>query len=114
MSPPKLPRPRDPKGMLEYDIEEERYKIQQMEARSRQELEKVRTDHQLALEDSERMHKQKRSQHEEEKQALTNDKNTAVEEAKKKLTQLNHMDIENREMQYAKNLENQRALFEDQ
>lgn len=84
--------------MLEYDIEEEREKIQQMEARCRQDLDKVRSDHQQAVEEGEKRHKQRRTQHEEEKQALINDKNTAIEEAKKKLTQLNQMDIENREM----------------
>lgn len=100
--------------MLEYDIEQERYKINAMEARFRQELERQRTEHLQTLEQIESQNGTKRKQHEEDKVLLIEDKNKAIEEAKKKQTQLNKIDIENRELQYAKNLENQRALFESQ
>ena len=55
-----------------------------------------------------------KGKHEEEKQKILEDKNTALEQDKKKLSQLNKIDIENREIQYAKSLQNQRQLFEDQ
>ena len=42
-SPIKL-RPTDPKGQLKYDIEEEREKIQKMEEKYREDLEKTRKD----------------------------------------------------------------------
>ena len=92
--------------MLEYDIEQERYKINAMEARFRQELERNRADHHKTLQQVEDQNNSKRKQHEEEKELLIEDKNKAIEEAKKKQTQLNKIDIENRELQYNKNLEN--------
>jgi len=56
LQPPKRARPTDPKGMLEWDIEQERIKIQQMEARYRQELERLRKDHQCCAEELEKKH----------------------------------------------------------
>ena len=84
--PPKRARPTDPKGMLEWDIEQERMKIQQMEARYRQELEKLRKDHQRGVEELEKKHHQQKGQHEGEKQTLETDKNNAMEQEKKQLT----------------------------
>lgn len=44
--PPRAkPRPTEPRAAMEYDIDRERDKIQAMEARYRQELEKLRADH---------------------------------------------------------------------
>lgn len=85
-----------------------------MENRYRQDLERNRNDYQKQVEESEQRHAGKRKQYEEEKSIVQEDKNTAIEEAKKKLAQLNKIDLENREMQYGKNLDNQRQLFEDQ
>ena len=79
------PRPTDPRGALEYDIEQERVKIQEMEARYRQELEKLRKDHQDRVADLEKKHRQQKDQHEAEKQAVLGDKNRDVEQEKKQL-----------------------------
>ena len=85
-SPFKRARPTDPKGMLEWDIEQERTKIQQMEANYRKELEKLRKDHQRGVEEIEKKHKLEKGQHEAEKQTLEKDKNNAIEQEKKQLT----------------------------
>lgn len=82
---PKRTRPTDPKGMLEYDIEQERGKIQQMEARYRQELEKLRKDHQRGVDEVEKKHNDQKQQHDSEKQTLVDDKNNAIEQEKKQL-----------------------------
>lgn len=92
------PRPVDPKAGLEWDIEHERFKIQQMENRCRLDMEKVRQEHQKSLQESDTRHADKRKQLEDEKAAISTDKNNALEEAKKKLTALNKVDLENREL----------------
>ena len=46
-------RPKDPKGGLEWDIEQERNKIQQMEERYRQDLNRFRKDHLVLVGDLE-------------------------------------------------------------
>jgi len=107
-------RPTDPRGALEYDIEQEREKIQQMEQRYRSELEQIRIEHAVSASELETKHKQQRQLHEEERQRLLADKNDALEEEKKKLAQLQQIDIDGRELLYTKNLDNQRAVFEDQ
>jgi len=53
---PNRAKPTDPKGLLEWEIEQERIKIHQMEARYRQELEKLRKDHQRKAEELEKKH----------------------------------------------------------
>ena len=77
-----------------------------MESRHRAELERIRQDHSKNVDQSELKHSQKRKTFEEDKQVITQDKQSALEEAKKKLTQLNQIDLENRELQYVKNLDN--------
>lgn len=61
------PRPLDQKKGLEYDIEMERYKINQMETRFRSDLERIRTDHSKTIDELELKHSQKRKVLEEEK-----------------------------------------------
>ena len=78
-------RPTDPKAALEYDLEQEGIKLQEMEARYRQELEKLRKDHQDRVADLEKKHRQQKDQHEAEKQAVLGDKNRDVEQEKKQL-----------------------------
>jgi len=78
-------RPSDPRGMLEYDVEQERIKLQGMEASYRQELEKLRKDHQDRVADVEKRHRQCKERHEAEKQAVIADKNNALEQEKKQL-----------------------------
>ena len=95
---PKGPRPFDPKKGIEYDMEMERYKIMQMENRFRNDLDVIRQDHQKFLEQSETRHNQKRKGLDEDKIVIQKEKNEALEEAKKKLTQLNKIDLENREL----------------
>lgn len=108
------PRPFDPKRGLEYDIEMERFKLHQMETRFRSELEAIRFDHQKIIEQSEQRHKDKRKMMEEEKALIAKEKAEALEEAKKKMNALQKIDIENRDLLYKKNLDNQRQLYEDQ
>lgn len=113
--PPRVKvRPTDPKGALEYDIELERDKITQMEQRYRAELEQARVDHAAAVTELEAKHTAQKQHHEEERQKLQADKNAAIEEAKKKLAQLHKIDLDGRDLLYTKDLDNQRALFEDQ
>ncbi len=61
------PRPTDPKEMLEWDIEAERVKIQQMEDRYRQEMDRNRDDHRKAVDDADKRHVEGKSQYTEEK-----------------------------------------------
>jgi len=89
----------------------ERYKIQQLENRYRSDLEGIRADFSKNIEAAEEKHSLKRKSLEEEKAMVVADKNTGVEDAKKKLGQLNKLDMENKELQYSKNLDNQRQLF---
>ena len=69
-----------------------------MEARCRHELEQVRQEHSRFIDTEDDRHKVKRKNLEEEKSIIVTDKNSAVEEAKKKLAQLNKIDLENREL----------------
>ena len=56
-----------------------------MEARCRVELDQIRQDHSKFIDTEDERHKVKRKQLEEEKAAILTEKNSAVEEAKKKL-----------------------------
>lgn len=49
-------RPTDPKGALEHDIEMEKEKIQKMEQRYRDEMDKVRKDQAAAVAELEAKH----------------------------------------------------------
>jgi hypothetical protein len=99
-------RPKDIKGQLKFDIEEERLQIQKMEEIYREDLEKVRKENQQTISDIEKRFIETKKSHEEEKSKVQDDKSTALEQDKKKLAQLNSIDIENREMQYSKSLQN--------
>jgi len=107
-------RPTDPKGALEHDIEMEKEKIQKMEQRYRDEMDKVRKDQAAAVAELEAKHATQKQRHEEERQKLQADKTAAIEESKQKLTQLHKIDLDGRDLLYSKDLDNQRALFEDQ
>ena len=56
-----------------------------MEARCRAELDQIRQDHSKFIDTEDERNKVKRKQLEEEKAAILTEKNSAVEEAKKKL-----------------------------
>jgi hypothetical protein len=79
-----------------------------MEDRYREELEKIRKESQQQIQDIEARFLDTKKTHETEKSRIEEDKSTALEQDKLKLTQLNKIDIENREMQYNKSLQNQR------
>jgi hypothetical protein len=64
----------------------------------------VRKDNQNTISDLEKKFIETKKQHEEEKEKIMEDKNTAIEQDKKKISQLFKIDIENREMQYSKSL----------
>lgn len=81
----KAPRPNDTKGALKYDIEQERIRLQQMEARCRAENDKLRQEHEAATDEINIQADTKRKQNEEERKQITQDKNSAIEEAKKKI-----------------------------
>ena len=85
-SPSGKKRPTDPKGMLEYDIEMEREKIQKMENRYREEAEKVRKLHLQAIEQQEKAHKEQKDKLDEEKKVIVEEKSQAIEQEKKQLT----------------------------
>lgn len=50
----------------------------------------------------------------EEKRKLIEEMNKTIELEKEKLNNLHKIDVENREVQYKKNLENQKNLYEEQ
>jgi uncharacterized membrane-anchored protein len=77
-----------------------------MEEIYREDLEKVRKENQQTISDIEKRFIETKKSHEEEKSKVQDDKSTALEQDKKKLAQLNSIDIENREMQYSKSLQN--------
>ena len=84
-----------------------------MENRYRQDLERFRQDHQKRVNDLESQHLKSKNQHETEKSVLEKDKLDAIEKQKMQLTQLNKIDIDNKEMHYNKERDNLRTLFVD-
>ena len=60
-------RPKDPKAAIEFDIEEEHEKINKMETKYRTDLETQRKNQQKEIDDVEKKHQGKRTQHEDEK-----------------------------------------------
>ena len=85
-----------------------------MEERYRQELDKLRSEQATAIGELEANHIISKKQHDTDKQKLEDEKVRSLEQERKKLLQLNKIDLDARDLQYKKSLDGQRALFEEQ
>lgn len=110
---PKM-RPTDPKEALRFDIEQEKQRIRKMENGYRTELDELRAKQRRAIGELEADHITAKKGHDAEKQRIEADKNQAIAQEKKRLVELNKIEMDEREAQYKKSLESQRALFEEQ
>lgn len=84
-----------------------------MEGRHRRDMDDVREDHKRNMKQLEEKHGLKLSLYNEEKRKLIEEMNKTIELEKEKIGNLHKIDVEHREMQYKRNLDGQKRLYED-
>ena len=106
--------PQDEKSLIKKQIEDERQRIKQMEERQRRQIDEAREEHKRNMKQLEEKQHLKLQLYNEEKRRLIEDMNKTIELEKDKLGNLHKIDVGNRDLQYKRNLESQRKLYEDQ
>lgn len=95
-------------------IEEERLNIKNIEDRNRKQLDDLRDDSKRSLRAQEDKQLQRVQSLTEDKRKMIEDVNKTIELEKEKIVNLHRIDIENREIQYKRNLEKQKQIYEEQ
>ncbi|CDW83861.1 UNKNOWN [Stylonychia lemnae] len=107
-------QPLDEFSLVKRQIEDERQKQKAQEQRNRRDVDDTREEHKKNMKHLEEKHQMKLQLFNEEKRKLIEEMNKTIELEKEKIGNLHKIDVDNREVQYKRNLESQKKVYDSQ